>query len=302
MKQFTDNRITIYTPTYNRGYCLNQLYESLYRQGVPYQYFKWIIIDDGSIDNTEEIVNKWIIAAPFKIEYYKQNNEGKMAKLNFVHNILDTEMCVCVDSDDFLVDQALYEVFEVWQYAKQCSDIGGLIGLDCFKNGDIVGTKFPNNVDKIKIKEFKKYGISGDKKIVYRSKLVYEYPRYPSFNGEKFPAPGYLNRLIDQDYDLYIINRPLCVVEYLADGLSKGKFKQFKNAPESFIFYRKERMRLADTYLEKFKNAIHYVSSCIFAKRNFFINNPFIITTLLAIPFGIVLNLYIRKNLNKGVV
>lgn len=302
MKNYKKNKITIHTPTYNRSYCLHQLYESLLRQTQPYDYFEWHIVDDGSTDNTEEFVSKWIKEAPFNIVYYKQKNEGKMAKLNFIHQIIDTELCTCVDSDDFLTDNALEIILNKWNNIEDKTKIAGIVGLDIYKNGNVVGTAFPENLKEIKFQDFGKNRVLGDKKFIYRSDIISAYPPYPSINGEKFPAPGYLYRLIDVDYDLVIINEPLCVVEYMEDGLSKNKYSQFKNRPNSFMFYRQERMRLATSFKEKFRNAIHYVSSCIFAKKNFFVKNNFFFVILLALPFGIALNLYLRLTNRKGVI
>ncbi len=300
MKKNKLNVITVYTPTYNRGYCLHQLYESLCRQTCKTSSFEWIIVDDGSTDNTKQLVNDWIEKAPFKITYYKQKNEGKMVKLNFIHQIIDTELCMCVDSDDYLTDDALELILTEWRKASSRAEIAGLVGLDVFKNGNIVGTKFPDSLISIKFRDFEKHGVKGDKKFVYKTSVINSYPQYPSFRGEKFPAPGYLYRLIDVDYNLAIINKPLCIVEYLEDGLSKNKFGQFKKSPNSFMFYRLERMRLATNFNEKFKNAVHYVSSGIFTKRNIFKNNKYILTTILAIPFGISLNVYLRITNKKG--
>lgn len=302
MKNYRNNIITVYTPTYNRAYCLHQLYESLLRQTQSYDDFEWLVVDDGSTDNTEELLKKWISDAPFKITYYKQINEGKMAKLNFIHKTIDTELCMCVDSDDYLTDDALEIILNEWEVITDKTDIAGMVGLDIYKNGSVVGTTFPNSLNKIKYCDFDKYNVKGDKKFIYNTSIISSYPQYPSFRGEKFPAPGYLYRLIDVDYNLWIINKPLCVVEYLDDGLSKNKFSQFKKAPNSFMFYRQERMRLATSTIEKFKNAIHYVSSCLFAKKNIFKNNKYPFITILSVPFGIVLYLYIRNTKTRGVI
>lgn len=300
MRKYLEGKITVYTPTYNRGYCLAQLYNSLHRQSM--QNFEWLIIDDGSTDDTEKIVNYWILEANFKIVYIKQENEGKMAKLNFAHKVMNTELCMCVDSDDYLMDNAIEEIFLTWEKVKNLPKICGMVGLDIFKTGKTVGTEFPENAKRVKFCDLKRMGVKGDKKFIYKTSIINDYPPYPSFNGEKFPAPGYLYRLIDVDYDLWVINKPLCVVEYMDDGLSKNKFSQFKNAPNSFRFYRQERMRLASNFSERFKNAIHYVSSCVFAKQNIFNMNKYPLITVLAIPFGIFLNLYIRNTSRKGVV
>ncbi|WP_288883518.1 glycosyltransferase family 2 protein [Pedobacter panaciterrae] len=300
MKRYIEGKLTIYTPTFNRAYCLPQLYNSLLRQSK--QHFEWLIIDDGSTDGTEELVDTWIKEAPFKIKYFKQKNEGKMAKVNFAHQIINTELNMCMDSDDYLTDNAVEEIFFTWEEAKNVPKICGMVGLDLLINGKIIGTEFPANLKKIKFSDFDRLGVKGDKKFIYKTSIISSYPGYPSIDGEKFPAPGYLYRLVDVDYDLWIINKPLCMVEYLEDGLSKNKYNQFKNVPNSFMFYRHERMRLSTSFSDRFKNAIHFVSSGLFAKKNLFKNNHYPITTFLAVPFGTALNWYIRKTNKKGVV
>lgn len=302
MKEYRDGILTVYTPTFNRAYCLHQLYDSLCTQSLDFSKFEWLVVDDGSQDDTERLISEWIKNSPFKIFYHKQENEGKMAKLNFIHNIIDTELCMCVDSDDYLISSALSDIMIKWKEVKNYPKIAGIVGLDIFKNGDIVGTAFPNDLNKIKFSFFDKFNVKGDKKFVYQTAVINKYPDYPTFPGEKFPAPGYLYRLIDIDYDLAILNKPLCVVEYLEDGISKNKFKQFVKNPNSFMFYRQERMRLAPNYFDRCKNAMHYVSSCIFAKKSAFKRNSYPLTTLLMFPFGLFLNFYIRKTNKKGAV
>jgi len=301
MVNYIEGKITVYTPTYNRGYCLNKLYESLLRQ--TNKNFDWLIVDDGSIDNTKELVMSWIKDNKIDIKYIYQENAGKMHALNVAYERINAELNVCVDSDDFLVDEAIDLILTKWKAIRDNKQLAGLVGLDRFEDGKLVGTNFPENIKTAKYREFEtKYNIKGDKKFVYRTDIVHDTAKYPMIDGEKFPALGYLYRLIDQNYDLYLLNTVLCVVEYLDDGISKNKFTQFKKSPNSFAFYRLERMRMAVNYKDKFKNAIHYVSSCIFAKRNIFKNNPYWLTTLLAFPLGILLNIYILKSKKKGVV
>src|SRR5699024_2051090 len=195
--------------------CLHQLFESLCRQSLDMELFEWWVVDDGSTDNTEELVSKWIREAGFTIRYFKQENEGKMAKLNFIHPRLASELSICIDSDDYLLDNSLLNIYNVWLSIKNKDSIAGLVGLNIFENNKVVGTYFPKNKRRIKFSDFEQFGIKGDKKFVYKSSVFKMYPNYPAFLNEKFPAPGYLYRLIDVDYDLYIINEPLCVVEYL---------------------------------------------------------------------------------------
>jgi len=282
--------ITVYTATYNRAYVLENLYNSLLRQSN--QSFEWLIIDDGSQDNTHKLVSKWIKDDKIKITYKFQQNKGKMEALNLAHDLISSELNVCVDSDDYLVDDAIEIILCEWEKVKSNKKIAGIVGLDVFKTGEVVGTKFPEDLKYSKFSHLNKI-IKGDKKLVYRTEVVKQYPKYPSIANEKFPAPGYLYRLIDQDYDLYLINKVLCVVEYLNDGLSKNKYAQFKNQPNSFMYYRLEIIRMSDSFLEKYKSAIHYVSSCLFAKKSIFDNNYMLLTTLALLP-GLLLFLFLR--------
>lgn len=291
--------LSIYTPTYNRAYILPQLYSSLLRQTV--KDFEWLIIDDGSADNTKELVSEWIDENKITIRYYYQENKGKQEAVNLAHSKISAELNTCIDSDDFIVDDAVDFIIDFWSKIKNDNTLAGFVALDSYKNGEIVGTRFPVELDKTKFTSFYKYKIKGDKKFIYRTDVINQYPPYPSIRGEKFPAPGYLYRLIDQDYDLLLVNKVLCIVEYLSDGISSNKFTQFKNCPHSFAFYRLERMRLANSYKEKFRHSIHYINSCLFAKKSILKNNPYKLASVLAFPFGIVLYLYLKFTTKKGV-
>lgn len=293
-------RITVYTPTYNRTYRLPDLYESLLRQ--TNRQFTWLIIDDGSTDDTSEMVSKWKDENRISIAYHYQENKGKQEACNWAHRLLQTELHVCVDSDDYLCDDAIEIILNEWDAIPNKENLAGLVGLDVYRDGSIVGTKFPEAVKTAKFSHFVKLGIRGDKKFVYRSDVIQSYPEYPSINGERFPAPGYLYRLIDQDYDLWLFNKPLCVVEYLPDGISKNKILQLKKNPNAFRFYRYERMRLAIDLKDKLKNTIHFICSSILAGKSVFKGNRYKLTTFFMLPFGFVLYIAVRKTKQKGVI
>ena len=283
--------ITVYTTTFNRGALLPRLYDSLRRQTV--QSFRWLIIDDGSTDNTERIVKDWIKTSTFTIEYKFQSNQGKMAALNWAHDLIETVLCMNVDSDDYIVDNAIEIILGEWERIKLMPEVGGIVGLDTFRDGTIVGTKFPENRMISRFSDFFGKVAKGDKKFVYRTKVIQEFPKYPSIMNEKFPAPGYLYRLIDEKYKLLLVNEVLCVVEYLEDGITKNKVKQYCSSPNAFMFYRLERIRLSDSKLEAYVNAVHFVSSCIFARKNIQFNDNILLIFLALIP-GVILHIYIR--------
>ncbi len=288
--------LTIYTPTFNRANTLDRLYKSLLRQ--TNKNFVWLVIDDGSTDETRRIVSNYIIEDKIKIKYYYQENRGKMEAVNYAHSLINTDLNTCLDSDDFFVDNAVEIIYEKWLFIKDDIKLAGMVGLDCYHDGAIVGDVFPEGYEVSKFSDFFEKKVKGDKKFIYKTSVVKKYPKYPSFDNEKFPADGYLYRLIDKDYDLYLFNEVLCVVEYLDDGLSKGTYKRYKDNPNSYRFYRAERISLANNFVEKFKHGIHYVSSSIFAFKSIFLKKNYFVILISIIP-GLLLNLLIRFKTRK---
>lgn len=291
--------ITVFTPTYNRAYCLGNLYRSLCKQNT--RDFEWLIIDDGSTDGTAELVQTWISQDIVDIRYLRKDNGGMHTGHNLAYENINTELNMCVDSDDFLPDGALRKIIEFWGEFKK-PNWAGLIGLDAYKDGTIVGTSFPEHLTECKYSQLKsRYGVVGDKKFIYRTDVMKKSPPYPVFPGEKFVPLGYKYLLIDQEYDLGIINEILCIVEYMPDGSTKNIFRQYLQNPEGFAYERKIRMRLAYSIKERFKNAIHYVSCSILTRNSRFLaESPSRLMTLGAVPFGLLLNIYLQFRCKFG--
>jgi glycosyltransferase involved in cell wall biosynthesis len=295
------NFITIYTPTFNRAFCLNRLFDSLQEQ--KNKSFIWIVIDDGSTDNTKELIDSFIENADFEITYYYQQNKGKMEAINFVHCVISTELNVCMDSDDYMEPYAVDEILSLWK-THGSSKYAGLVGLDRLEGGELVGSKFPEGLETSTFGDLsRKHNVSGDKKFIYRTYLCQQYPNYPKINEEKFPAPGYLYRLIDEDFELLLFNKIWSVVEYLPDGISKNKFSQMKMNPYSFKFYREERIRLAKSIKEKIIHATHLNSTLLFIGKDArILQRPYVLLKLLTILPGIFLYLFLRYSKSKGAI
>ncbi len=293
--------ITVFTPTYNRAYCLDQCYQSLIRQ--TNQDFVWLIIDDGSSDNTKELVNSWIKEDKIAIRYHFQENLGMHGGHNAAYRLIETPLNVCIDSDDFMPDDAVEKILVNWEHIKDKPQFAGLVGLDADTKGNLIGTSIPQDLKETRLYDlYHKHAVQGDKKLVYRTEVVKKYPPYPIFEGERFVPLGYLYQMIDQDYKLFPVNEVFCIVEYLADGSSMNMLKQYRRHPNGFAFSRKSRMQLGESFKEQFKNAIHYVSSSLFTKNGSFLKeSPKKFITILAIPFGVLLNMYIRLKTQKGV-
>lgn len=286
--------LTVFTPTYNRAYILHVCYESLKRQTS--RDFLWLIVDDGSVDDTRTLVEGWMLEGHVRIRYHYQDNQGMHGAHNTAYELINTELNVCIDSDDYMPDDAVEKILGFWK--KQGSKrYAGIVGLDAAPDGKIIGTSMPEHLHEVRLTDlYYKYKVSGDKKLVYRSELTRRYPPYPLFSGEKYGPLSYKYMLIEQDYPLLVLNEVLCHVEYLADGSSMNMIQQYKRNPQGFAFFRKTAMRYAPTYRRKLQEAIHYVSSSIMARNfRFWLESPCKWTTLLATPWGLVLYLYIHN-------
>jgi glycosyltransferase involved in cell wall biosynthesis len=287
--------LTVFTPTYNRAYCLEKCYRSLVSQ--TNNDFIWLIVDDGSTDNTKDLVNGWIKESKVEIKYFWQENQGMHGAHNTAYQLIETELNVCIDSDDNMPLGAVENIIAFWKEQGN-EQYSGIIGLDSANDHHIIGTEFPRNLKSSTLYNlYYKHRVTGDKKLVYRTELTKMYP-YPIFENEKYVGLAYKYYMLDQNYEMLLLNEVLCEVEYLPDGSSVNMFNQYRKNPNGFAFYRKELMKLPFGSLSfKFRQAIHYVSSSITSKnRKFLKETPLKGLTILALPFGFFLFLYIQQN------
>jgi glycosyltransferase involved in cell wall biosynthesis len=292
--------LTIFTPTYNRGFTLHLCYESLKRQTC--KEFIWLIIDDGSTDHTKELIESWIKEDLVPIRYHYQKNQGMHGAHNTAYSLIDTELNVCIDSDDYMADQAVEHIVSFWREFGS-DQITGLVGLDATFHGQIIGTRLPDYLKHSTLSDlYRKHKVTGDKKLVYRSDLTRKIPPYPIFEGEKYCPLAYKYILIDQEGPLLLMNHILCHVEYLEDGSSMNMINQYKKNPRGFSIYRITTMLYSNSFKERFRASIHYVSSNLIIRNyTFLVESPNKLTTLMATPFGIALFLYIQ-NTKKATV
>ena len=229
-----------------------------------------------------------------KFRYVWQENSGMHGAHNTAYELIETELNVCIDSDDYMPEKAVEHILSLWnEYGS--SEVSGIIGLDSYTDGRIIGTKLPTELGRSTLFDlYYKHGVTGDKKLVYRTELTKKYP-YPLFKNEKYVGLAYKYYKLDQEYEMLLMNETLCCVEYLPDGSSLNMFNQYRKNPCGFAFYRKELMKLPFASRSfKFRQAIHYVSSSLISKnRQFLLETPMKGLTLVAVPIGFMLFLYI---------
>lgn len=309
--------LTIFTPAYNRAHTIERTFQSLCRQ--TNKDFEWLIIDDGSSDNTKELILSKIIKDTlsfpplnkesnenietyfegnckdgFLIRYFYQQNQGMHGAHNTAYKHINTELNTCIDSDDYMPDDAVDIIVNLWK-ERGNNKYAGIVGLDYADKGGIIGTEFPQDMKETTLNGFYLQGGRGDKKLVYRTDVIKKYPEYPTFKGERYFSLGYKYLLIDQDYLLLTINKPLVIVDYQLDGSSFNMYRQYWTNPNGFIFLRKEHMQYQTLLRNKYRSCVHYISHCIRAGRiKEFLSNPCPILSFLAIIPGTFLYFFTK--------
>ncbi|MDR1564242.1 MAG: glycosyltransferase family 2 protein [Oscillospiraceae bacterium] len=286
-------KLTIFTPTYNRAELLTRTYKSLCGQSC--KAFKWVIIDDGSADNTAELVCEWIRAASLSIEYYYKPNGGMHTAHNLAYEKLTTELNVCIDSDDIMPPDAVENILAFWQ-AHGDSSCAGIVALDADFEGKVLGDMLPKDGTKATMMELEhKYKIKGDKKLIYRTELIKSLPPYPEFEGERLVPLSYKYRLADLQAPLLAMNKIVCNVEYQAEGSSNTIVRQYFQSPRGFAEYRKMCMCNSLSFKRRFIDCAQYVvSSIILKNKKFLQESPKKLLTLMAIPAGVVLYFWFK--------
>ena len=285
-------QITVFTPSYNRASTLPQCYAALLRQTC--QDFEWLIVDDGSSDNTRELVQGWQKDNKIAIRYIYQENQGMHGAHNTGHAHLTTELCIGCDSDDYLYDRCIEQVLARWN-ARPDGAYAGVIG-ECRDQHGRTLAAIPSELEETTLYDLRyRHGIKGDFKFALRSDLLKREP-YPMIEGEHYMAVGYKYFKLDQDFKLLVIHDTLCCQEYLPDGEVSGKVKRYVTAPRGFMHYRNEMMPLMHTFRLRWWEATHYVAEAIFAKDWHFLRKAHCKgAVLLAIPSGLALNLIMRR-------
>ncbi len=292
--------VTVFTPTYNRKNLLGRLYDSLLRQTC--KDFLWMVIDDGSNDGTKEYIEALQKnTTEFRVEYYYKENGGLHTGYNLAISKLNTELCLCCDSDDWLSDDCIELVNKEWQKNKK-ENCAGIIGLDFFPNGKVVGQPLPA-AGYFDLNELYIHGkLMGDKKVVVRSELYKQQPPMKTINGEKNFNPNYYNVVISEKYCWIALNKNLCFVEYQESGMANNIYRQYNNSPNSFIELRKLYLSLHGATLKfKIRHLIHYQAECILAKRKREIlsSGQSKLLSVAVLPVSMLLYCYIKYKAKK---
>ena len=230
-------KISVLTPTYNRGELLHRLYESLLKNARCGVDIEWLIMDDGSTDKTEEIVRNFE-TDKIEITYYKQENSGKMVAINKLVEKATGELIVDCDSDDYFTSDAFEIIKKVYKENEKEKDIYGFCFLKYDQNQRNLGQDFKNRKTTMFDLYFKE-GETGEKAIVFLSEIRKKY-KHKLEKNERFVTEARMYHEIDLTYKMICINNPIMICEYQENGYTNNITKQFKENPYGYYEYFKE--------------------------------------------------------------
>lgn len=251
--------ITILTPAYNRASLLPRLFDSLLRQ--TFKDFEWIVVDDGSTDNTHEVVAnlKEKCGGAFPIGYVYKANGGKHMAINIGAERARGELLFIADSDDLLTDDALETVANSWHDISDDKSFAGIAGLDItMDTREVIGSGLPcERVDANAIDIRYRHHVTGDMKEVFRTEVLREFP-FPEFAGERFCPEQLVWFRMARRYRLRYINKPIYIADYQPDGITAGITRARMRNPSASMLTYAELTECPVPFLVKVKAAINF--------------------------------------------
>lgn len=259
-------RLTVFTPTYNRRELLARAYNSLVKQTV--KDFEWLIVDDGSDDNTEDAVKNWIDEGIIRIRYVYRENGGKMRAHNTGCDIARTELFVCLDSDDYFVNTAVEELLEAYDKASHSNQtgkpLGGVVAHKGCTDEKLLGNKSFPDVEYSTLYGLYLKGFSGETTLMYKTEVLKRFP-FPEIEGEKYVPEDYIYDKIDEVCVLAVLPRIITVCEITDSGYTESvKALKHENVNAFYLFYE-QRAFITPPGLLKLKYLARYI---IYAKRS----------------------------------
>ena len=231
-------KISVLTPTYNRGELLKKLYNSLLQNLNKNIEIEWLIMDDGSTDNTRNIVAEFREENKMEIKYYYQENQGKMIAINKLVEQATGDLIIDCDSDDYFTQDAFKIVKEEYEKNKNNKEMYGL----CFLKNDQNGNNMGNNFKNIRTTMFDLYfkeGETGEKAIAFIADIRKKY-KHEIENSEKFVTEARMYHKMDEKYYMICINKPIMICEYQKEGYTKNIKKEFQENPYGYYKYFQE--------------------------------------------------------------
>lgn len=264
--------VSVFTPAYNRAPYLDLLYESLSKQ--DFVDFEWIVVDDGSTDDTEKMVKRFMAEGRIAIHYHYQENAGKHVAINRGVQLATGELFFIVDSDDTLTANALSTVVQQWQTVLKSPDankFAGVCGLRIHKDGTVIGGDVDYETLDVSCVDYRfKYHYKGDRAEVIRTTIMQQYP-YPQIAGERFCADALVWNRIGKSYKLRYFNEGIYVCEYLRGGITDTSVFLRRSSPKGASLYYAEMAGLRGlTKFQRLKAIANFWRFAVYDSDNSF--------------------------------
>ncbi len=253
--------LTVFTPTYNRRELLGRVYQSLLAQTDL--NFIWLIVDDGSTDDTGTLVQEWVREERITIEYLYRENGGKMRAHNTGVVNCRTRLFICLDSDDYFPEYAVELVTATWRQIEDDSsqDTEKVCGIVAHKGRSateiLTGGEFAD-VKYTTLQGLYRKGFSGETTLVFRTDILKRFP-FPEIDGEKYVPEDYIYDRIDKEYVLRVLPRILTICELVTSGYTDSVEQLRDENPQAWLLYYQQRAQDAPMSLLKLKYISHYM-------------------------------------------
>jgi len=269
------NLITIFTPCYNRAHLLSQLYQSLLEQNAT--NFEWLIVDDGSTDETRKVVESFISEHKIPISYHYKPNGGKHTAINYGVTKAKGALFCIIDSDDFFAKNALDHINKAWKNNRDNNSICGFIGLSTNVSGELVGDGFIQPSWQIPFSDYYlKHNLKGDKSVAFFTSILKNYP-FPELEGIKMVFEAVVWHEMSKRYDVLCINEAIQTVNYQDEGVSRSSYKLWYVKSLAFSYFQLianrtySFSRYPKTYLWSY---IHLASNSLLSGTSYFDKLP----------------------------
>ena len=284
-------KLTIFTPAYNRAHLLSRLYESIKKQSIG--DIEWLIVDDGSTDDTKAVIDGFINENAVNIRYFYQQNSGKPSAFNNGVSKAQGELFFCVDSDDLLAEGAVEAILNI---PLDNDRLAGILALKSDMENNILSDRIPKNINISSMYELvNRHGCSGEFSLVYRTEILKNIP-YPIIDGEKFITECVVYDKIDENYEMYLLDLVLTVCEYQDGGLSADSYSVMLKNPTGYKIYYSQRIDMALSLKEKIGYIIRYHAFRVMSHDtiyNYCGNNKFLVSLLR--PIGPIIAYYYKS-------
>lgn len=247
--------LTIFTPTYNRVQTLKRTYDSLVRQN--FTDAEWLIVDDGSTDETQEFVDQITSEAPFCVRYCWIEHGGKHRAYNKALTLAQGDLFFVVDSDDWLPDFSLINIMKRAGRLLKDDQPGYIVALKQRPDGSIFGLHLPQDNAFTTLHRLDELKCIGERSFVFRTEVARRY-RFPEIDAENFVTESVIYDRIDRDWLALTLDTPITVCEYQPCGLSSDIYRLMWYNPTGFMIYHYQRTDNATTWRERFRHTIRY--------------------------------------------